>query len=87
MAAERRSDMGSWTKASSHIDPDDRVRVNHYAEKPAEHPGGSPIPESLHVSLGDVDIWGPPDRVLTILDEALTDAQSAMDDREEAESW
>ncbi len=71
----------AWTTVASAMSDDDEVRVLHNVARRTEY--GTDLPEAVHVMFGDVDVFGTPERIAVVLDEALTRVQSIMDARRE----
>ncbi len=71
----------AWTTVASAMSNDDEVRVLHNVARRTRY--GTDLPEAMHVLFGDVDVFGTPERMAIVLDEALTRVQSIMDARRE----
>ncbi len=69
------------TSVMSRMEPDDELWVRHH---PARLDGlGHELEEVVFVGFGEVSVWGTPERMAVVLDEALTRVQSIMDARRE----
>jgi hypothetical protein len=75
--------MGQYITVAMHLDADDEVRVSHNAKRLTDC--GTELPETVHVHIGRVDVFGPPARVAQALDMALTEVQAFVDALEGAE--
>jgi hypothetical protein len=65
---------------SAHVEGTEGVRVNRNPARTERYGSGSvlEIPESLHVSIAEVDVWGAPGPVMGLLREALAKCEEKV---------
>ncbi len=69
------------TSVMSRMELDDELSVRHHR---ARLDGlGHELEEVVFVGFGEVSVWGTPERMAEVLDEALTRVQSIIDARRE----